>query len=356
MKVFRRDVSPQIWKRLSVYTVMILSLSLLPSALHAQRTDVAILNNGDRITGEIKKLERGQLEFKTYDVGTIYIDWVKIDFISSVNQFDIELDTGVRYIGSIENAEEKGKLIVVTGDIQFNLNLISVVRIYPLEGSFWKRVKGYLDVGLSYQRAHRKVEWKLGGELSYRGEKWMSKLTGSSYYTRQEDVAGTSRNDTSLTGQRIMKNRWIGALVTSLEQNDELNLDFRALAGGAMGRFLLQDNRHLLVAFVGLSGTREKYRDSEDITYNAEGLLNVEYEAFKYDTPKLDFSTSLSLYPSLTTRGRVRMNFSARLSYEIFKDFYITLDGFYNYDTKPPGEEARKHDYSIDTGISWRFK
>jgi len=84
--------------------------------------------------------------------------------------------------------------------------------------------------------------------------------------------------------------------------------------------------------------------------------LNVEYEAFKYDTPKLDFSTSLSLYPSLTTRGRVRMNFSARLSYEIFKDFYITLDGFYNYDTKPPGEEARKHDYSIDTGISWRFK
>lgn len=343
-------------KNFRILSMMALALLLIPTFLLSQRTDIVILNNGDRITGEIKKLERGKLEYKTDDISTIYIDWAKIDFISSVNQFDIELDTGVRYIGSIENAEERGKLIVITGDLQFNLNLISVVRIYPLEGSFWKRVKGYLDVGLSYQRAHRKAEWKLGSELSYRGEKWMSKLTGSSYYTRQEEVAGTSRNDALLTGQRIMKNRWIGALVTSLEQNDELNLDFRALAGGAMGRFLIQDNRHLLVAFLGLSATREKYRDSEEINYNAEGLLNVEYEAFKYDTPKLDFSSSLSVFPSLTTRGRVRINFSARLSYEILKDFYITLDGFYNYDTKPPGEEPRKHDYSIDTGISWRFK
>jgi hypothetical protein len=294
------------------------------------------------------------LEYKTDDVGTIYIDWAKIYFISSIHQFDIELETGVRYIGSIEMTEEEGKLLVITSDLQFNLNLISVVRIYPLEASRWKRLKGYLDVGLSYERAHHKVEWRLGGEVSYRSEKWMTKLSGNSYYTQQEEVSRTSRNNASLTTQRIMKNRWLVALVTTHEQNDELNLEYRALVGGAVGRFIVQDNRHILVAYVGFTGTREKYTDSDDVGYNAEGLLNIQYEAFKLDTPKLDFITALSAFPSLTTQGRVRMNFTARLSYEIFNNFFLTLNGKYDYDTKPPG--GRKHDYSVDTGISWRFR
>ena len=46
---------------------------------HAQgRTDVVTLPNGDRITGEIKRLERGRLEFKTDDAGTLYLEWDKI--------------------------------------------------------------------------------------------------------------------------------------------------------------------------------------------------------------------------------------------------------------------------------------
>ena len=36
-------------------------------AVAATRTDVVVLANGDRITGEILTLSRGQLEFKTDD-------------------------------------------------------------------------------------------------------------------------------------------------------------------------------------------------------------------------------------------------------------------------------------------------
>jgi hypothetical protein len=221
-------------------------------------------------------------------------------------------------------------------------------------------VKGYLDVFLSFERANRKVEWKLGSEISYRSEKWMTKLSGSSYFTQQEVldeiISTTSRNDVAFTAQRILKNRWTAALITTHEQNDEFNLDYRALIGGAFGRFLIQDNRHLLTAYAGLTGTLEKYSDSDDVGYNAEGLLSVQYEAFVFDTPKLDFVTTLSVFPSLTTGRRVRTNLSARLSYEIFKDFYITLDGFYDYDNKPPGTDPVKHDYGIDTGITWSFR
>ena len=39
-----------------------------------EKTDVVILKNGDRITGEIKKLDRGKLKLKTDDMSTVYIE------------------------------------------------------------------------------------------------------------------------------------------------------------------------------------------------------------------------------------------------------------------------------------------
>ena len=321
----------------------------------AEENDVIILDNGDKMTGEIRKLDRGMLEFKPDRINVIQIEWVRVDFLYSPDQFDLNLESGVRIVGALEKAEEKGRLVVVSEGGQITLDMITVVAMYPLHVRFWKRLRGYLDVGLSYQRAQEKVEWKLGGEVTYRGERWMYKLDSSSYFSQQENIEGTTRNNAQLTARRILKNRWIVGFLTTHEQNDELNLDYRALLGGVFGRFLVQSNRNFLLVSAGLTGTREKYSDSEDIGYNAEALLSVWYEAYKYVSPKLTFATTLTVFPSLTSRGRVRTNFSARLSYEIFSDFFLSLNGFYNYDNHPPGEEARKHDYAIDTTITWTF-
>ena len=51
----------------------------LGATLHGQgRTDLVTLGNGDRITGEVVRLERGRLEFETDDAGTLYLEWDKL--------------------------------------------------------------------------------------------------------------------------------------------------------------------------------------------------------------------------------------------------------------------------------------
>ncbi len=334
---------------------LVFLLVLIPSLLMGQRADIVVLKNGDRLTGEIRKLERGMLEFKPDRISTIYIDWARVVFLTSEYQFDLELESGKRYIGTLEKAEEEGKLIVVSNGDRKILGVLSVVKMYPLAKKFWNRLRGYLDIGLSFQRAQEKLEWKLGGKVTYRGEKWSIKTQVNSYFSRQENVEGTTRNDGIVSYQRILKNKWTSVLLTTHEQNDELNLDYRALVGGTFGRFLVQNNRNFLAASVGLTGTREKYSDSEDIGYNAEALLSVWYEAFKYASPRINFAAMLNVFPGITSWGRVRTNFSARLSFEIFRDFFFSLDGFHNFDSKPPGELAVKHDYGINTSISWSF-
>ena len=59
-----------------------LAASLLAMPAIAAKTDVIVLVNGDRITGEVKNLSYGQLKFKTDHMGTVYIEWDKIASVS----------------------------------------------------------------------------------------------------------------------------------------------------------------------------------------------------------------------------------------------------------------------------------
>src|SRR5688572_33379116 len=53
------------------------------------RTDVITLANGDRVTGDVERLDRGRVEFKTDDIGTIYLEWDKVATVVSKNQFEV---------------------------------------------------------------------------------------------------------------------------------------------------------------------------------------------------------------------------------------------------------------------------
>ncbi len=68
------------------------------------KTDVVRLANGDVITGEVSKLDRGRLEDKTDDEGTIDIEWDKIASLQANGQFEVTISNGQRYLGSLASA------------------------------------------------------------------------------------------------------------------------------------------------------------------------------------------------------------------------------------------------------------
>src|SRR5215813_1322040 len=85
-----------------------------PVDLYAQgRTDVVTLGNGDRITGEVVTLERGRLEFKTDDAGTLYLEWDKLTSVVTTRLVEVVTTDGRRFLGSLERAPDRS--IVVTG-------------------------------------------------------------------------------------------------------------------------------------------------------------------------------------------------------------------------------------------------
>ena len=64
---------------------MVTAALMVPTALWARdKTDVIILKNGDRVTGEIRKLERGKLRLSTDHMSDILIEWEGIKHITFI--------------------------------------------------------------------------------------------------------------------------------------------------------------------------------------------------------------------------------------------------------------------------------
>src|SRR5262245_64645651 len=78
----------------------------------AAKTDLVVLRNGDRITGEVKGLARGKLDYSTDDAGRLSIEWDKVARVVSPNQFQFELGSGVRYSGRLGSANRDGFIAV----------------------------------------------------------------------------------------------------------------------------------------------------------------------------------------------------------------------------------------------------
>ena len=77
--------------------------SLVPvaSVQAAPKTDVVYFNNGDRLTGEIKGLEKGKLELSTSTAGTVNIEWDKVARIETGQYLDLETSSGAHYHGQV---------------------------------------------------------------------------------------------------------------------------------------------------------------------------------------------------------------------------------------------------------------
>jgi hypothetical protein len=327
-----------------------LLLLLCAGSAQAQKTDSVWIRNGDRITGEVKSLSRGLLKYSTDDLGTIYIEWDKVDRISTTTVVEIRLASGRKFYGSLGLAPA-GRLVVAANTIP----LSDIVTVAPIEGKFLGRLSGYLDLGFSYQKANKAVQLSTGAKVVYRDPSTETTLGITTFLEDRDDAEETSRLSAALTERVFLSNRWSTGFVVGYDQNEELDLAGRARLVGFGARMLAQSNHIEVAATGGLVLTRERYI-STDLTFNGfEGLVGATFRAFRYDRPKLDASLTSQAFPSFSIKGRVRLQNDLRLSYELVKDFMLTGTLFDTYDSKPQAAGAPRNDFGTTLAITWTF-
>ncbi len=173
--------------RLTIVVCVLWMVLFFFETVWAQKTDIVVLRNGDRITGEIKELRVGKLKYSTDDVGTIFIEWDKVIFLKSKSTFELETEEGDKYFGTVDTDTTEKKLLVLNQNRTVSLALSRVIRISRIKDSFWKRLDGSADFGFSYTKASQVGRLTLDGDVRYRTRRLSSNLDATSTNTFRED-------------------------------------------------------------------------------------------------------------------------------------------------------------------------
>lgn len=326
----------------------------LPPTVSAAYPDTVLLTNGDRLRGEVKGLEYAKLTFKTDAASTIYIKWDRVVELVAPEYFEVETTVGLRYFGSIGAGKRPGQLTLELGGQVIELSLESVVRIRPLKQRFWDRLDGSVSLGASFTSSSGIGQGSLSASLTTRRPKFNFKTTLDSTVTVQPDEPEQSRFVIGLSYQRLLGDRWFAVGNGKFEQNTELGIRLRSSVGTGGGRYVFQTNRTVMFWSGGLMLNREIPLEG-DIKDNVEAFVGATWSFFTYDTPKTNLSTSFVVLPSLTTSGRVRTELDVSLSREILKDFTVGTTVYYSYDSRPPTEDAKRHDLGVTLTVGWTF-
>ncbi len=334
---------------------IILAILAFPPASAREKSDVIILKNGDHVTGEIRKLERGMLALKTDSMGTVEIKWEDIERITSRFLFTVEDTRGQLYVGSLRAEAEPRTVDVVGPKPAADLNHLSVVGIREVEETLWQRFSGSVELGYTFAKASDRSQFNLSSDLAYRAERYDGRFAYDSILSNSRGEQDVNRWVVTVAGNRYVGRKWLLFAQGKFEHNLELQLERRSSVLAGPGYKVARTNRSEILLAGGMSYTRERYFDQGGAN-NAEGVAGVRAQFFKLYTPKVDVSTGFFVLPNFTTSGRVRLEFDSKLRLEVFRDFFVTLSFYDSYDNRPPSELATGHDYGFVTGVSWAFR
>jgi len=341
------------------FIILFLTLVCVTSTYAKNDDDVVVLKNGDRLTGEIKGLQRGELKIKAdYMAEAVRLDWTRIERIESKSTFIISLVDGKLFTSAMRllpsNSNDVPNFIIGQSADAFRVHQSDVIRILPVEPGFWKRLEGSIDFGLSFTSGNDQYQTSLTATTTYRTGDHSFTASIDSAFSGQREGTSTARRQFTFDYRKQLTPRYFVGGFFDLLHSDQQSLNLRTSIGGLVGRNLRQTEGSRLSIFGGVVGTREKYSTSlgKPESTNADALAGVDLNIFQFKAT--DIRTRFSLFPSLTTPGRMRMQTTSDLRIKIVKDLYWGFHLYENYDSKPP-VRADKNDLGISTSLGWKF-
>ena len=349
-------------RSIAIRAVVTVVLALPPTVLFAQESDVVEVASGDRVRGDVSRLQHGQLAFRTISAGaghdrfagTISIVWAEVVSLTSAKTLDVETASGERFTGSI-SSPASGRLIVQTpAGPSRALDVREIIGIIPIESGFRGRTTGSIDFGLNFTNADNARTYTLDAEALHRSSTYAyeTQITFNSWLSARDDAERLTRNDLAVDVRRRFSNRWFAMATGIMQQDEPLELNVRLLFGGGIGRTLVQSNRTVLSAEGGLNYTGEDYDSLDSFDHSMEAFAGLDWDWFAGDSDlegSLDATTFISL-----ARQRARLSIDGNLRYAIIGNLYWAFNIHESFDSDPPGDRPRSN-LGLSFSLGWTF-
>lgn len=330
----------------------ILLFSLFVIAGNAQN-DSLVFTNNNIMVGELKSLNKGVITIETdYSDSDFKIEWEKVNEIYSNSNFLITLTDGRRMNGSFNTiAAPKWEIYRLNGDTIL-VEREEIVYFKSYKNDFWSRISASVDADYSFTKANNFNQIGGRANITYTAPRWWLKAGYSILRSNQDDVETVKRQDGNLTYRKFMPKDWYYGLVFYFLSNTEQLLNLRTNLRAGIGKYIIHTNSSYLGIEGGISGVNEDFENLPENQNSLEAYLGTELNLF--DIGDWSLLTRLFAYPSITEKGRWRIDYNLDTKYDLPLDFYIKAGFTLNYDNQAI-TGAADLDYVVQTGIGWEF-
>ena len=336
---------------------MKIQLSLLALILSIgvsySQNDSIFFKNGDKMIGEVKSLNRGVMTFKTdYSNSNFKIDWEDVDRIFTGSYFLILLSNSETLYGKLESVAKTTVNIISEEGNNRSFFLDQIVMLDPIDRKFVDRFSASIDLGFSITKANDLRQFTSRSMIGYKQEKYNAEANFNTLQSIQSNADTVKRTEGGILFRYLIGKKWFVTISASVLSNTEQKIDWRSNSRLGIGRYLLHTNRSHWGIRIGFNRNLERFSNETPDRNSWEGNFGTELDLFNIG----DFSllNNIVAYPSITEKGRWRIDGELDIRYDLPLDFYIKGGVSLNYDSQP-AEGAGNVDYVLQTGFGWEW-
>lgn len=321
---------------------------------YAQVKDTIVLKNGQVLIGEIKGAQYGEVNIDDADLKVIHVKQYKIRSLTANRTFKIETSDKKMLIGIMKPSTKKGCVNILqdTGTI-YDAGIMSLNTISALNQHFFSRLNGSFSTGFSYTKSSKIGQFSLSSNVFYISRYFDYQLSANANGTLDSTGYSRDREEGSFFTAYTFSPTWFAAFSLAYQRNLELSIArrYQQMIGG--GNKLLVHQYSQLYAVTGLVFNEEKSTAGEQSGVLIEVPLVLRFNFFKYSQPNIQISSTQTVFFGVTQKGRIRYSGSTSFSWQLIRDFYLTINPYTNFDNQSSG--TRDFDYGVSFSVSYKF-
>jgi len=334
-------------------------LSCLCCTAQAKRKDVVTMNNGDRFTGEVKRLQDGLLYVETdYVSGNVGVDWNQVQSVESSATYKIVLNNGKRLEGKIEkvsgNGAQGSDFLIREAAEEERVTSAAVISMETTKPTVWRQLQGTLDFGYSFSSGNNQSALNIDTSGAYKAPKWEVSTAFDSTFSGQAGSSKTNREDVQASFERFLSRNSFLEATSDFLHSSQQDLNLRTTLGGGYGRYLKRNTNSNLSWLGGLVYANESFDTTagQPSGHNIEAILGVQYDFIRFNFGELD--SQIQAFPGLTDAGRIRLKTNNSLTIKLRNNFHLAFTFWDNFDSEPP-PTAKKNELGVSSGVGWSF-
>lgn len=313
-----------------------------------------VLENGDRLTGEVIKLSDNILTFKSPIYGEIELPWKKVTELVSDDGVTVQLKNGSTAKGKVALSAQ-GDLVIDQGDLGRSKPLkkadVALFNPPPVDNSV--KYSGRANLGGVFNRGNSEDD-----ALNFDAE--FVARTPENRYTVAAEINEAESAGVTTTSNRYLLTQYDAFLsqkdylfVNAKAEQDKLaDLNLRTSLGAGYGYQFLETEIAKMSAEVGLAYINEDYEIAPDESFPSLNL-GLNYER-KFWNKRLVFFNNNDLSISLEDTADRLFKTKVGLRVPIVENVNVATQVNVDYDNMPP-PGVEKTDTSLIFSVGYGF-